>query len=93
MSPANDNSNTTQTTTNTKPVLIENWYATLKHAWTVKIDLFLILLSGLEFGIDAIAGSPPIDPIRFAGLAFVVKVTGLALRFVRQTKVSGAAGE
>jgi hypothetical protein len=85
MSPANDNTTTT--------VLIPNWKATLKHAWSVKVDLFLILLSGLEFGIDALAGSPPIDPRMFAALAFVVKVTGLGLRFVRQTKVSGATGE
>ncbi|WP_020095676.1 hypothetical protein [Methylobacterium sp. 285MFTsu5.1] len=93
MSPANDNSNTTVSVPNTKPFLIENWRATLKHAWSVKVDLLLILLSGVEFGFDVIAGSPPIDPIKFAGLAFLVKVTGLGLRFVRQTKVSGAADE
>ena len=70
--------------------LIPNWRATLRHAWSIRLDALLIVLGAAEFGVDALAGNPPIDPMRFVLLGMAIKAGALGARLIKQNKVSGA---
>ena len=69
--------------------LIPNWRATLKHAWSIRLDALLIVLGAAEFGVDALSGNPPIDPMRFVLLGMAIKTTSAFARLIQQRTVSG----
>lgn len=73
-------------------VLVENWAAILKHAWSVRLMLLAALLSGIEVTIQvmlAFTVKPPIPPGVFAALAGFITIAACVARFVAQSKVSG----
>jgi len=43
--------------------LIEDWWAVLKHAWSVRIAIFGALLNGIAVTIAIITGAMPFPPI------------------------------
>jgi hypothetical protein len=68
---------------------VPNWRLVLRHAWSVWLDVLGIALTVLQTGVDILAGSPPIAPVKFAVIAMVITLLSLLLRLVRQDKVSG----
>lgn len=66
-----------------------DWRKILKHAWSVRLDVLLLILESAQAGIDVLSGNPPFDPKKFALVAVGVTATTLIARFIKQRSVSG----
>lgn len=80
-----------QTADKTTPTIIENWWAVLKHAWSVRLMVIAALLSGAEIAVQvmiAYAVKIPIPSGLFAALAGLVTIAATIARFVAQKKLS-----
>ena len=69
--------------------LIDNWAAVLKHAWTVRIALFIALLNGVYVTVAIITDGLPVAPL---WLAFVNGILATAVplaRLIPQEPISG----
>lgn len=67
-----------------------DWRKILRNAWSIRLDVALIVLETAQAGIDAVSGNPPIDPTKFAMIAMGVSAASFVARFVKQESVSGA---
>ncbi len=77
-----------ETTNPTDPaVVISNWKAVLKHAWSIRLMILAALFSGLEVGLPLIDGLYDIPPGIFAALSTFATAAAFAARFFVQSKV------
>lgn len=70
-------------------MLVENWRAVLRRAWSIKLIVLAGLLSGAEIALPLIQDLLPIPRGVFAGLSFLATAAGLVARLVAQQSVSG----
>lgn len=68
-----------------------DWRKIARHAWSVQLAVLGIVLGAAEVGIGILTGSPPIDPVKFAGIAMAVNAASAAVRLLKQVEVSGEA--
>jgi len=63
-------------------ILLPNWRAILKRAWSIRLMLLAGLLTGMEFILPMVSHSLP-DGV-FAGLSFLAVSSALIARLVAQ---------
>lgn len=69
-------------------MLVKNWRAVLRHAWSFRLNAVAAVLTATEFVLPVFMDSPPIGQGWFAGFAFLVSMAAMGARFVAQRKVS-----
>ena len=70
-------------------MVVPNWRDVLKHAWSVRIMLVAVVLSGAEAVVPYLDTLIDISPKRFAAIMFFVSMAALAARFAAQKKITG----
>lgn len=70
-------------------MLVKNWRAVLRRAWSIKLIILAGILSGAEIALPLIQDLLPIPRGVFAGLSFLATAAGLVARLVAQQSVSG----
>lgn len=65
-------------------ILLPNWQAVLRHAWSIKFMLAAGLFTGLEFILPYLHDVFPLDRGVFALLGFVASAGGLVSRLLAQ---------
>jgi hypothetical protein len=69
--------------------LIDDWHRVLKRAWSVRLIVLAMVLSGIEAGfsvMQALQIPPPMPAGIFAVLAGLVSAAALGARFIAQKK-------
>lgn len=69
-------------------VLIPNWRAVLKKAWSVRLIVLAVLLTGLETVLELFGYRLPLSDFAQAFLVFVVTVAALLARIIAQKGLS-----
>lgn len=70
-------------------MLVKNWRAVLRRAWSIKLIILAGLLSGAEIALPLIQDLLPIPRGVFAGLSFLATALAFVARLVAQQSVSG----
>lgn len=73
-------------------MLVSNWRAVLKHAWSIRLMILAALLSGAEVGLPLIDGTFDIQPGVFATLSAVTTAAAFVARLIAQNDVPPAVG-
>lgn len=71
--------------------LLHNWRAVLLHAWSVRLDLIGVLLTALEFALQAFMDAPPISRGAFALVGMLITAASMGVRLLKQSRLSGEA--
>lgn len=67
--------------------LIHNWPSILIRAWSARLIILSMILSGLEAGLWIAGGALPIPPGLLFALSFIVSGAALGARIVAQPKL------
>lgn len=68
-------------------MLLPNWQAVLRHAWSVRLLAIAALLSGVEAVLPFLQDFLPISPGTFALLSLAVSIGALIARIVSQKDI------
>lgn len=71
--------------------LIENWRWVLRHAWSVRVLVFAVILTGVEAALPFIDALLPFGARGLAATYFVITVLALAFRFMAQSRLEKEA--
>ncbi len=71
-------------------MLVTNWRAVLKRAWSVRLMLLAGALSGLEFALPYLDSFVPIPPRLFAALSGLTVGAAFVARLVAQKGIADA---
>lgn len=74
-------------------MLVRNWRAVLRYAWSIRLLVLAGLLSGAEIALPLIQDLLPIPRGAFAGLSFLATAMAFVARLVAQQSVSGGHDE
>ncbi|MBX5131599.1 hypothetical protein HJB80_02680 [Rhizobium lentis] len=69
-------------------MLVSNWRAIIKRAWSIRLMLIAGALSGLEFALPYLDGYVDIPPRLFAALSGLTVAAAFVARLVAQKDVS-----
>ncbi|WP_192246028.1 DUF7940 domain-containing protein [Mesorhizobium silamurunense] len=67
--------------------LIDDWWAVLKHAWTVRLAIFIALINGFAAVVYFITASLPVPPIWLILLNGALTTAVPLLRLIPQKKI------
>jgi hypothetical protein len=70
-------------------MLVPNWRAVLRRAWSIRLLLLAGLLSGAEVALPLI-GAEAIPPRLFAGLSAIIVAAAFVARLLAQKGISDA---
>ncbi|MEI4485585.1 lysozyme [Frigidibacter sp. MR17.14] len=74
-------------------MLIPDWQAVLRHAWSIRLILLAALLSGLEVAVQMLpADALGVEPGLFAALSGLVSAGALVARILVQAKLPAFGG-
>jgi len=73
--------------------LVSNWRAVLRHAWSVRLMVLAVVLTGLEAAWPYLDGLFPIPRGLFAALSGFVSAGAIYARFIAQKPISGGSNE
>lgn len=68
--------------------IVSNWFAIVKHAWSIRFIIIAGLLTGLEAVFPDLPSYLSLTDRQFAVLNFVVVSSAFVARLVAQKKVS-----
>ncbi len=69
-------------------MLVSNWRAILKHAWSVRLMIVAAFFSGLEVSLPLLDGYVDIPPRMFAVLSGLTVAAAFIARFTAQKGIS-----
>lgn len=69
--------------------LVDNWRAVLKHAWSVRLAIFIALLNGAAVVVALWTGTLPVPPLWLIAVNGMLATAVPLLRLIPQPKVSG----
>jgi hypothetical protein len=69
-------------------MLVLNWRAVLTKAWSIRLNILAVFLSGAEIAVQFLHGVLPVAPGLFAALAGVVSGAALMARIMVQKDLS-----
>ncbi|AZO29441.1 hypothetical protein [Mesorhizobium sp. M1B.F.Ca.ET.045.04.1.1] len=67
--------------------LIDDWWAVLKHAWTIRLAILIALLNGVSAVVYFITASLPVPPIWLIILNGALTTAIPLLRLIPQKKL------
>lgn len=68
--------------------LVENWRAVLRHAWSVRLLVIAVMMSGVEAALPLLEGVITVPPGIFAALSGFVGAGALLARVILQNDLS-----
>lgn len=70
-------------------MLVQNWPAVVKHAWSFRFIALSVGLGAAELGLPYLDGELPLSQRQFAALVMATSIAAGIARLIPQTAVSG----